>query len=98
MPRTSRAFWVRLRLRGGSEGSYCHAWTFANHENFVASRETSADDWRKVIEVNTVGVWLCMKHELAQMLKQDPMVAEAGLDPSRQQQVGLKYTPASPLS
>jgi hypothetical protein len=33
--------------------------------------ETDADAFRKVIEVNTTGVWLCNKHELKQMMKQD---------------------------
>lgn len=34
--------------------------------------------WRKVIEVNTVGVWLCMKHELVQMKLQEPNLVEPG--------------------
>lgn len=27
--------------------------------------------WRKVIEVNTIGLYICNKHELKQMLKQE---------------------------
>ena len=33
--------------------------------------ETDADAFRKVIDVNTTGVWLCNKYELKQMMKQD---------------------------
>lgn len=32
--------------------------------------ETSLSDWKKVMEVNSAGVWLATKHELAQMRKQ----------------------------
>jgi NAD(P)-dependent dehydrogenase (short-subunit alcohol dehydrogenase family) len=28
------------------------------------------EDWNRVIGINLTGVWLCMKHEIAQMLKQ----------------------------
>ena len=28
------------------------------------------DQWRRIIEVNLVGTWLCMKHEIQQMLRQ----------------------------
>lgn len=27
--------------------------------------------WRKVIEINTIGLFTCCKHELKQMLKQE---------------------------
>lgn len=33
--------------------------------------DTDTDQWRRVIEVNTVGVWLCNKYQLKQMIKQD---------------------------
>ncbi len=33
--------------------------------------ETELDQWRKVMEVNAVGVWICNKYELRQMMKQD---------------------------
>lgn len=59
------------------------------------SWETNADDWRRVLEVNTVGVWLCVKHEMAQMLKQDFIVAEDGLDEARQRQRGSIVNAAS---
>ena len=32
--------------------------------------DTELDQWRKVLEVNTVGVWICNKYELRQMIKQ----------------------------
>ena len=59
------------------------------------SWETKTEEWRQVLEVNAFGVWLCMKHELAQMIKQEPIVAEAGLDPARQQQRGSIVNAAS---
>lgn len=33
--------------------------------------ETELSGWKRVQEINSVGVWLCDKHELKQMLKQD---------------------------
>jgi NAD(P)-dependent dehydrogenase (short-subunit alcohol dehydrogenase family) len=33
--------------------------------------ETDLDQWRKVIEVNTIGVWICNKYEMKQMMQQD---------------------------
>jgi NAD(P)-dependent dehydrogenase (short-subunit alcohol dehydrogenase family) len=32
--------------------------------------EQSEEDWDKVIDTNLKGVWLCLKHEIRQMLKQ----------------------------
>ncbi|KIY01975.1 uncharacterized protein Z520_02113 [Fonsecaea multimorphosa CBS 102226] len=40
--------------------------------------DTDTDQWRRVIEVNTVGVWLCNKYELKQMMKQDSVEVEEG--------------------
>ena len=34
------------------------------------THEWSEDAWAKVIAINLTGVWLCMKHEIAQMLEQ----------------------------
>jgi NAD(P)-dependent dehydrogenase (short-subunit alcohol dehydrogenase family) len=34
------------------------------------THELSEDDWARVLDVNLTGVWRCMKHELAQMLRQ----------------------------
>ncbi|KIW63538.1 hypothetical protein PV04_08531 [Phialophora macrospora] len=45
--------------------------------------ETDADAFRKVMEVNTTGVWLCTKHELKQMMKQDSVEVEEGRPPQR---------------
>lgn len=36
-----------------------------------ATWDTSLEEWKRVIEVNTVGVWLCNKYQLRQMMKQD---------------------------
>ena len=40
--------------------------------------DTDLQGWKKVLEVNTVGVWLSMKHELKQMIKQDSIDVEEG--------------------
>lgn len=32
--------------------------------------ECTEDNWSRVIDINLKGVWLCMKHEIQQMLKQ----------------------------
>jgi NAD(P)-dependent dehydrogenase (short-subunit alcohol dehydrogenase family) len=34
------------------------------------THETSVEEWTRVISVNLTGVWLCMKHEIGQMLRQ----------------------------
>ncbi|WP_114749634.1 SDR family oxidoreductase [Pleomorphovibrio marinus] len=34
------------------------------------THECTNDNWHKVISVNLTGVWHCMKHQIAQMLKQ----------------------------
>jgi NAD(P)-dependent dehydrogenase (short-subunit alcohol dehydrogenase family) len=34
------------------------------------THEMSEDDWARVLEVNLTGVWRCMKHEIAHMLRQ----------------------------
>ena len=34
------------------------------------THELSEDDWERVLGVNLTGVWRCMKHEIAQMLRQ----------------------------
>ena len=33
--------------------------------------DTDANDWKRVIEVNTTGVWLCNKYQLRRIMKQD---------------------------
>jgi NAD(P)-dependent dehydrogenase (short-subunit alcohol dehydrogenase family) len=39
--------------------------------NANSTIECSEENWEKVIRINLKGVWLCMKHELPQMLKQE---------------------------
>ena len=46
-----------------------------NNAGIIASKlckvdEYAEDEWHRMIAVNLTGVWLCMKHELAQMIKQ----------------------------
>ncbi len=36
----------------------------------ASTPECSTENWNRVIAVNLTGVWLCMKHQLPQMLKQ----------------------------
>src|SRR5438094_22175 len=36
----------------------------------VPTTESSEENWDRTIAINLTGVWLCMKHEIAQMLKQ----------------------------
>lgn len=54
--------------------------------------DTSTDEWKRVIEVNTVGVWLSMKVELKQMLKQDTI---EGIEKGRVEQKGAIVNCAS---
>jgi NAD(P)-dependent dehydrogenase (short-subunit alcohol dehydrogenase family) len=37
---------------------------------FTSSAELGEDVWDRVIDVNLKGLWLCMKHEIPQMLRQ----------------------------
>jgi NAD(P)-dependent dehydrogenase (short-subunit alcohol dehydrogenase family) len=32
--------------------------------------DCAEEDWDRVLQINLKGVWLCMKHEIPQMLKQ----------------------------
>lgn len=50
-----------------------------------ATWDTNLEDWRKVIEVNTFGVWLSMKVQLKQMLSQSSL---SDLEPGRVEQRG----------
>lgn len=38
--------------------------------NWVPITEQSEEDWDRTIDINLKGVWLCLKHEIRQMLKQ----------------------------
>ncbi|KAK4504010.1 hypothetical protein PRZ48_004925 [Zasmidium cellare] len=48
--------------------------------------ETETSDWKKVIDVNLIGVWLCTKLEMKQMLAQDSL--SAGIEQGRIEQKG----------
>jgi NAD(P)-dependent dehydrogenase (short-subunit alcohol dehydrogenase family) len=39
-------------------------------ESGVSAHQQSEEGWKKTIAVNLEGVWLCMKYEIEQMLKQ----------------------------
>lgn len=44
-----------------------------------AAVDTPLDAFQRVLEINTTGVWICTKLEMAQMMKQSPLAgAEAG--------------------
>ena len=38
--------------------------------SFLRTPDWSEEDWQRVIAINLTGVWLCMKYEIPQMLKQ----------------------------
>jgi NAD(P)-dependent dehydrogenase (short-subunit alcohol dehydrogenase family) len=38
--------------------------------NWIPIVEQSEEDWDRTIDINLKGVWLCLKHEIRQMLKQ----------------------------
>jgi NAD(P)-dependent dehydrogenase (short-subunit alcohol dehydrogenase family) len=38
--------------------------------NWIPIAEQSEEDWDRVIDINLKGVWLCLKYEIQQMLKQ----------------------------
>jgi NAD(P)-dependent dehydrogenase (short-subunit alcohol dehydrogenase family) len=40
------------------------------HKVFVSTIDFTEADWNEMIDVNLKSVWLCMKHEITQMLKQ----------------------------
>ena len=54
--------------------------------NWIPIVEQSEEDWDRVIDINLKGVWLCLKYELRQMVKQGSggtivnMSSVAGLD------------------
>ena len=66
------------------------------HKQFVSTVDFSAVDWDEMINVNLKSVWLCMKYEIRQMLKQGKGAivntsSAAGL-------VGAPSNPAYPAS
>ncbi|KAL1408765.1 hypothetical protein Q8F55_005578 [Vanrija albida] len=46
--------------------------------------QTSIEDWNRVMGVNITGVFLCVREQTLQMLKQDPLETD-NADPKRQQ-------------
>lgn len=66
------------------------------HKRFVSTVDFTAGDWEEMINVNLKSVWLCMKYEIPQMLKQGKGAivntsSAAGL-------VGAPSNPAYPAS
>jgi NAD(P)-dependent dehydrogenase (short-subunit alcohol dehydrogenase family) len=66
------------------------------HKQFVSTIDFTAADWEEMINVNLKSVWLCMKYEIPQMLKQGKGAivntsSAAGL-------VGAPSNPAYPAS
>jgi NAD(P)-dependent dehydrogenase (short-subunit alcohol dehydrogenase family) len=66
------------------------------HKQFVSTIDFSAAEWEEMINVNLKSVWLCMKYEIPQMLKQGKGAivntsSAAGL-------VGAPSNPAYPAS
>ncbi|KAK3056930.1 hypothetical protein LTR09_001968 [Extremus antarcticus] len=45
--------------------------------------DVDMDQWRKVMEINSVGVMICNKHELKQMIKQNSVEVEEGRPPQQ---------------
>jgi NAD(P)-dependent dehydrogenase (short-subunit alcohol dehydrogenase family) len=66
------------------------------HKHFISTVDFTAADWDEMINVNLKSVWLCMKYEIPQMLKQGKGAivntsSAAGL-------VGAPSNPAYPAS
>jgi len=66
------------------------------HKQFISTIDFTAADWEEMINVNLKSVWLCMKYEIPQMLKQGKGAivntsSAAGL-------VGAPSNPAYPAS
>ena len=66
------------------------------HKQFISTTDFAAEDWDEMINVNLKSVWLCMKYEIPQMLKQGKGAivntsSAAGL-------VGAPSNPAYPAS
>jgi len=66
------------------------------HKEFISTVDFTVEDWDEMIDVNLKSVWLCMKYEIPQMLKQGKGAivntsSAAGL-------VGAPSNPAYPAS
>ena len=40
------------------------------HKTFIGTIDFAEKDWNQMIDINLKGIWLCMKYEIPQMLKQ----------------------------
>lgn len=40
------------------------------HKTFTSTIDFTQEDWNKMMDINLKGMWLCMKYEIPQMLKQ----------------------------
>jgi NAD(P)-dependent dehydrogenase (short-subunit alcohol dehydrogenase family) len=40
------------------------------HKTFTSTIDFTQEDWNRMMDVNLKGIWLCMKYEIRQMLKQ----------------------------
>jgi NAD(P)-dependent dehydrogenase (short-subunit alcohol dehydrogenase family) len=40
------------------------------HKTFVSTIDFTQNDWNQMMDINLKGMWLCMKYEIPQMLKQ----------------------------
>jgi NAD(P)-dependent dehydrogenase (short-subunit alcohol dehydrogenase family) len=58
----------------------------------AATVDIPLEDWKRVIEVNTIGVWLSMKVQMKQMFKQESI---EGIEPGRVEQRGSIVNAAS---
>jgi len=47
------------------------------------SWEIDLQQWKNVLDINAIGVWTCMKHELKQMLMQNSIKVESGRVPQQ---------------
>lgn len=69
---------------------------------FSPTADFSEEEFDRTIAVNLKGVWLCMKHEIQQMLRQDPpggviVNTSSGGDPEARKAVEERYTQFVPL-
>lgn len=58
--------------------------------------EMSVDEWNRMIRVNLTSVFICMKHELAQMVKQEPLGSGRGAIVNTSSGAGVVPAPGQP--
>ncbi len=61
-----------------------------------AFHEMTLEEWQRMIAVNLTGVFLCMKHELAQMIMQEPVGAGRGAIVNTSSGAGIVPAPMQP--